>query len=30
LTNTPAVVNGRNRVTNPAAGASRFYRLSWP
>jgi len=30
LTNTPAVVNGRNRVTNPATGASRFYRLSWP
>ena len=30
LTNTPAVVNGRNRVTNPAAGSSRFYRLSWP
>jgi uncharacterized repeat protein (TIGR01451 family) len=30
LTNPPAVSQGRNRLTNPATGQSRFYRLSWP
>jgi uncharacterized repeat protein (TIGR01451 family) len=30
LTNTPSIIAGRNRVTNPATGESRFYRLYRP
>jgi uncharacterized repeat protein (TIGR01451 family) len=30
LTNAPSIIDGRNRVTNPATGESRFYRLYRP